>query len=107
LRAEGATPATVRSGARISATNVVALKVRLVNSGTTDPAGNPVPETVLEGTGEATVFTGGHAVGGTWTKTGTDAVLTLATADGAVITLAPGTTWVELVPQDSGAVTIS
>ncbi|WP_456845091.1 DUF3048 domain-containing protein [Cellulomonas sp. P5_C6] len=106
LRAEGSAPAVVRSGARIAATNVVTLKVRLVNSGTTDPAGNPVPETVLDGTGEATVSTGGHTVTGTWTKSGTNAVLTLATPDGAVLTLAPGTTWVELVPQDSGSVTI-
>jgi hypothetical protein len=106
LRAEGATPATVRSGARIAATNVVTLKVRLVNSGTVDPAGNPVPETVLDGSGDATVSSGGHTVTGTWTKTGEGAVLTLATADGGVLTLAPGTTWVELVPQDSGSVTI-
>ena len=107
LRAEGSAPAVVRSGARIAATNVVTLKVQVVNSGTTDPAGNPVPETVLEGSGEATVSSGGKTVTGTWTKTGTDAVLTLATADGAVLTLAPGVTWVELVPQDSGSVTIS
>ena len=107
LRAEGTAPAMLRSGAQIAATNVVTLKVRVVNSGTTDPAGNPVPETVLEGTGDATVSSGGKTVTGTWTKTGTDAVLTLATADGAVLTLAPGITWVELVPVDSGSVTIS
>jgi hypothetical protein len=106
LRAEGATPATVRSGARIAATNVVTLKVRLVSSGTVDPAGNPVPETVLDGTGDATVSTGGHTITGTWTKTAQDAVLTLAAPDGSVITLAPGSTWVELVPKDSGSVTI-
>ncbi|MBO3083480.1 DUF3048 domain-containing protein [Cellulomonas fengjieae] len=107
LRAEGTAPATLRSGARIAAANVVTLSVRLVDSGTRDPAGNPVPETVLEGTGEATVSSGGHTVTGTWTKTGTDAVLALTTADGAVLSLAPGITWVELVPRDSGAVTIS
>ncbi|WP_421734784.1 DUF3048 domain-containing protein [Cellulomonas sp.] len=107
LRAEGATPATLRSGARIAATNVVTLKVRLIDSGTVDPAGNPVPETVLEGTGEATISGGGKTVTGTWTKGSRDAVLTLATPDGAVVTLAPGITWVELVPRDSGSVTIS
>jgi hypothetical protein len=107
LRAEGATPAMLRSGARIAATNVVTLKVRVVDSGTRDPAGNPVPETVLEGTGEATVSSGGKTVTGTWTKASTDAVLTLATPDGAVLALAPGITWVELVPRDSGSVTIS
>ncbi|WP_315098916.1 DUF3048 domain-containing protein [uncultured Cellulomonas sp.] len=107
LRAEGDAPAMLRSGARIAATNVVTLKVRLIDSGTIDPAGNPVPETVLEGSGDATVSSGGRTVTGTWTKASTDAVLALTTADGAVLTLAPGTTWVELVPVDSGAVTIS
>ena len=97
----------VRSGAQIAATNVVTLKVRVVDSGTTDPAGNPVPETVLDGTGDATVSSGGKTVAGTWSKTGVDAVLTLAAADGSVLTLAPGITWVELVPVDSGSVTIS
>ena len=72
----------MRSGARIAATNVVTLKVRVVDSGTTDPAGNPVPETVLDGTGDATVSSGGKTVTGTWAKTATDAVLTLAAADG-------------------------
>ncbi|GEK22062.1 DUF3048 domain-containing protein [Cellulomonas xylanilytica] len=107
LRAEGSAPAMLRSGARIAATNVVTLKVLVRSSGTTDPAGNPVPETVLEGSGEATVSSGGKTVTGTWAKTGTDGVLTLTTADGGVLTLAPGTTWVELVPVDSGSVTIS
>jgi hypothetical protein len=106
-RAEGTTPAMLRSGARIATTNLVTLKVRLIDSGTTDPAGNPVPETVLEGTGEATVSSGGKTVTGTWTKSATDAVLTLAAADGSALTLVPGTTWVELVPTDSGSVTIS
>lgn len=107
LRAEGTAPAMLRSGTRIAATNVVTLKVRLVDSGTKDPAGNPVPETVLDGSGDATVSSGGRTVSGTWSKAGTDAVLTLAAADGSVLTLAPGTTWVELVPTDSGSVTIS
>ena len=43
---------------------------------------------------------GGKTVPVTWTKTGEDAVLTLA--DGgrrASLTLAPGTTWIELVPR--------
>ena len=107
LRAEGSAPAMLRSGARITATNVVTLRVRLVNSGTTDPAGNPVPETVIEGSGDATVSSGGKTVTGTWSKGGTDAVLTLAAADGSVLTLAPGSTWVELVPVSTGAVTVS
>ncbi|MEZ0448112.1 DUF3048 domain-containing protein [Cellulomonas sp. ICMP 17802] len=105
LRSEGSTPATVRSGARLAATNVVTVMVQLRDSGTKDPAGNPVPETLLDGSGAATVSTGGKTVPATWSKSAQDAPLALTAADGTAITLAPGTTWVELVPQASGAVT--
>lgn len=107
LRSEGSTPAVVRSGARLSATNVVTLTVRLVNSGTIDPAGNPVPATILEGsTGAGTVSSGGKSVPVTWKKGGLSDVLTLTTAAGATATLAPGVTWIELVPTGSGSVTM-
>ncbi|WP_273653842.1 DUF3048 domain-containing protein [Cellulomonas fimi] len=107
LRSEGDTPATARSGARLAARNVVALRVQLVDSGTRDPAGNPVPETVLVGTGSGTVVSGGKALEVTWSKPATDAVLALTGPDGAPVSLAPGVTWVELVPAASGSVTVS
>ena len=107
LRSEGNTPAIVRSGARIATTNIVTLSVQLVNSGTVDPAGNPVPETVLEGSGAGTLSSGGKSVTVTWTKGSVNEVLTLTTADGATATLAPGATWIELVPNGSGSVTMS
>lgn len=106
LRSESGVPATAASGARLAATNVVTLRVDLVNSGTVDPAGSPVPETKLVGTGEALVATGGRTLPVTWSKTATDAPLTLTTADGADVRLAPGATWVELVPNGGGAVTV-
>jgi hypothetical protein len=105
LRSEGAKPATARSGARLAAANVVTLSVRLVDSGTRDPAGNPVPETVLDGTGTGLVATGGKTLPVTWTKSGQDTPVVLTTAAGAPVQLAPGTTWVELVPGTSGSVT--
>ncbi|GIG22204.1 hypothetical protein Cch01nite_29280 [Cellulomonas chitinilytica] len=105
LRSEGAKPATARSGARLAATNVVALSVRLVNSGTTDPAGNPVPETVLDGSGDGLVATGGKTVAVRWSKAVQDAPVVLTTVGGAPVSLAAGTTWVELVPGSSGSVT--
>ncbi|AEE45058.1 DUF3048 domain-containing protein [Cellulomonas fimi] len=107
LRSEGDTPATARSGARLAAANVVALEVRLVDSGTKDPAGNPVPETVLVGSGEGVVVSQGRSLAVTWSKTSTDAVLTLAAPDGSPVALAPGVTWVELVPESSGTITVS
>ncbi|MBO9555404.1 DUF3048 domain-containing protein [Cellulomonas sp.] len=105
LRSEGSTPATARSGTRLAATNVVTLTVRLVSSGTFDPAGNPVPETVLDGSGAGLVATGGKTLPVTWSKAGQDAPVVLTTTDGAPVQLAPGVTWVELVPGTSGSVT--
>lgn len=107
LRSESGVPATAASGARLSAANVVVLRVDLVDSGTVDPAGSPVPETKLVGSGEALVASGGQTITATWSKSATDAPLTLTTADGTNVTLAPGNTWVELVPNGSGSVTVS
>ena len=102
LRTESGNPATAASGARLAATNVVALRVNLVDSGTRDPAGNVVPETQLVGSGEAVVATGGKTVAATWTKGAVTTPLVLTTADGQVVKLAPGRTWLELVPTSGG-----
>jgi len=107
LRSESGAPATAASGAQLAVANVIALSVTLVDSGTVDPAGNPVPETKLVGSGAALVATGGKSIAATWTKTATDAPLTLATADGTDIKLAAGKTWVELVPNGSGSMSAS
>lgn len=104
LRSEGSTPAVEADGRRIGATNVVVLHVDVVATEARDPAGNPVPETILTGTGRALVASGGHAVEATWSKPGTGDRVTLTGADGTRVTLAPGTTWVELVPNGGGAV---
>jgi hypothetical protein len=104
LRAEGTTPAVEADGTRLRATNVVVLRVAVVNTRYSDPAGNPVPETQMVGTGEALVATGGHTVAATWTKNSIADPVLLAGADGMPITLAPGNTWVELVPNRTGAV---
>jgi hypothetical protein len=64
-----------------------------------------VPETRLVGTGQALVASGGRAVVASWRKVSVGAVMTLTGADGKPIRLAPGNTWVELVPNGTGAVT--
>lgn len=103
LRSEGGTPARVASGARLSAQNVVVLRVRTRDAGYRDPVGNPVPETVFTGTGSAIVLTAGRQVAGRWSKPRPGAPLALTTASGAPLTVAPGTTWLELVPTTGGA----
>jgi hypothetical protein len=106
LRAEGTTPAVEADGTPMHATNVVVLRVDVVATGGTDPAGNPVPETLLEGSGEALVATGGRTLPVTWAKNSVTDRLVLLGPDGNPVRLAPGTTWVELVPNGGGAVTV-
>ena len=103
-RFEGTRAARGSDGQQFRATNVVVLRVDVVNTGYRDPAHNPVPETKLIGTGQALVATGGKSVHATWTKGSVGSVLTLRGSDGAPIRLAPGSTWVELVPNHGGSV---
>lgn len=93
-------------GDGFSADTVLALEVDVVDAGYLDPAGNPVPESVFEGSGSATVFHGGRAVAATWTKASPSDAVELTTADGAVLTVPPGRTWIELVPSDTGSVEV-
>ena len=107
VRAEGSTPAVEADGKPLRATNVVVLRTQSIDTGTTDPAGNPVPETVLAGTGEALVASAGHTMAATWVKSAVGERLVLRGPDGNPVRLAPGSTWVELVPAGStGSVTV-
>ena len=86
------------------ADTVLVLRVVVGEAGYLDPAGNPVPETKLEGEGQALLFHGGRVVRATWAKDGLDAPLTLSTKEGA-LGVPPGHTWIELVPATGGNVT--
>ena len=107
LRAEGGTPSLAPGGAQLRATNVVALRVQTRDTGTVDPSGTPVLESLMVDSGDAVVVTGGMQLAAKWSKasTGEPIVLTSA-ADGSVLKLAPGNTWVELVPP-AGSITAS
>jgi hypothetical protein len=85
------------------ADTVLVLRVEVGDAGYRDPAGNPVPETILEGTGEAMIFHGGRLVRGTWSKATADSPLELATVAGPLVVPA-GHTWIELVPAAGGEV---
>jgi hypothetical protein len=104
LRAEGASPAVEADGSRMRATNVVVLRVNIANTAALDPAGNPVPETQMVGSGDALVASAGRILWATWSKASVADPVVLAGPDGGALQLAPGTTWVELVPNGSGAV---
>ena len=106
LRAEGTTPSFEADGTPLRAVNVVVLRVDVVATAGLDPAGNPVPETLLEGRGEALVATGGRTIPVTWVKNGVTDRLVLLGSDGNPVRLAAGNTWVELVPNDGGSVVV-
>lgn len=93
-------------GDEFPADSVLVLRVEVGDAGYRDPAGNPVPETKLEGKGEAMLFHDGRVVRGTWSKSGLDAPIELATKQGE-LKVPAGHTWIELVPRANGNVTVT
>ncbi len=91
-------------GDEFPADTVLVLRVPVGDAGYRDPAGNPVPETQFEGSGEAMVFHDGRLIRGTWSKKELDSTVTLSTKAGD-LTIPAGKVWIELVPEDSGDVT--
>jgi hypothetical protein len=62
-----------------------------------------VPRTVMVGSGEAWASVAGRTVHGTWTKDAAAAPIVLTADDGSPLRLAPGNTWIELVPNEGSA----
>lgn len=86
-------------GDQFRADSVLVLRVKVVDAGYADPAGNFVPESRFQGQGPAQLFHGGSVVEGTWKKDKLDSALTLTTADGE-LKVPAGKVWIELVPVD-------
>lgn len=83
---------------QIFAKNVVVLEVA-IDSSNVDPRNGVVPRTIMISGGRAWVFEDGRHVEGTWSKASQTAPIVLLDATGAPIKLAPGNTWVELMPS--------
>ncbi len=84
-------------GTQIAPENVVVQFVAYGDTGLRDVAGSVVPEAVLVGKGSAIVFTDGKAIPAAWYKPSLFAVTRFVDANGQLIKLTPGRTWVELV----------
>jgi hypothetical protein len=80
----------------LKADNVIVLRVAIGNDG-------GVPKTELIGNGEAWVSSGGSTIHATWSKRSRTGLIRLVDDSGTVIRLAPGNSWIELVPL-SGSV---
>ena len=92
------------TGAQFAATNVIAMRVNVENFVN-------LPRTIMVASGEAWIFTGGKHVHGTWSKESTNAPIKFVGDNGVTVRLAPGNTWIALVPVQSyvseGSVTIT
>ena len=103
------TDSNAPAGGQFPATNVLVLRVREGDAGYLDPAGNPVPETLLRGSGHALLFHDGRMVVATWHKgRAPTSTITLTTRKGGhKLEVPAGHTWIELVPVHGGHVTFS
>jgi hypothetical protein len=99
LRSHGDVPHTLESGAQVSAANVVVQVVKVTDSSILDHAGNPSPDVALTGTGKAYVFRDGRVIVGRWERPTLDDLTRFVARNGSEIALAPGTTWLELLPS--------
>lgn len=100
LRFQGDTPHNGLDGFQISATNVVVMKVKVEPGTIRDASGNLSPEISVIGSGEVTVLSRGLASTGKWARAKLSDLTTLTAGDGKAIPLAPGRTWIHLVPTE-------
>lgn len=95
-RSQSGAPDLDLAGVPYSAVNVLVIRVPVTVS-------QSIPKTELIGSGEACLSSGGMTVCGMWSKAARTDPIRLVDASGTVIRLAPGNTWVELVPLAGSA----
>ncbi len=100
LRAYSGVPDRLVDGAQVATTNVVAMTVQtFLGPWVENAQGAHEVEVTALGSGPVTIVRNGAVITGTWQRTSLTSPATFTSAGGAPITLAPGRTWVELVPQ--------
>lgn len=99
-RWQNGTPHLDATWCQVRAENVILQVVPYVDSGARDVLGGVVPEAALGGEGQAWVLSGGQAVPATWRRWAPEVPTEYLGPDGSPIPLAPGRTWVALVPVD-------
>ncbi len=93
------TPERAAAGEAFAADTLLVIFARVEDAGYRDPAGNTVPETVIEGSGRAVIFTGGNATEARWHKEDRNDTMTFTSKAGKDLTLKPGRVWLEAVPR--------
>jgi Protein of unknown function (DUF3048) N-terminal domain/Protein of unknown function (DUF3048) C-terminal domain len=99
LRNQSGHPDLLIDGSQVSATDVVVMSVAVRNTGAHDSHGTVVPLPIVIGSGQVWVFRNGLMVKGTWSRPSENAPMKLFTSNGQIIALAPGRTWVEVLPN--------
>jgi hypothetical protein len=94
------------AGQDFKADTLIVMFCRVGDAGYLDPAGNPVPETDLKGTGRAVVFDGKKVIEATWSKGGFHSTISFKAKDGSPVTIDPGHVFLELVPKSGGSLKI-
>lgn len=97
-------PMLAENGAPIATDNVVIQEVIVTDSNIVDVAGFPSPKVKLVGRGRAWILRDGRLIVGRWRRASLGDVTVFDTRGGEEIALAPGTTFVQLVPKDDGEV---
>jgi Protein of unknown function (DUF3048) N-terminal domain/Protein of unknown function (DUF3048) C-terminal domain len=100
LRYHGTVAHVSTDGTQFSATNVIVQVVKTDLTDQTDKNGIRSPRAITVGKGKAYVFRNGRVIKGTWVRDSVDQVTKFLDADGNEIKLAPGQTWIELLPKD-------
>jgi len=95
LREQGGKADRDNDGDQLRAANVVVIRVPV-------SYGLGVPKTELIGDGRAWVMSEGKVVEARWSKSSRTAIIRLALPDGTPVRLAPGNSWVELMPTSGG-----
>ena len=98
-REQNGSPHEVASGDQAAAENIVVVRVNVGRGGGVDVRGNPTATIQVVGEGEATVFRNGTAFAAAWRKRSGDSQFEWLRLDGSPLPLAPGRTWVELLPS--------
>ncbi len=99
LRWQGGLADTDASGQQLHAVNVLVEMVHSQPEPCCESGSTPGVESMTEGTGVAYVFRNGMVEKGTWSAAAYKDIAQLRTANGSIMALHPGNTWVELVPS--------
>lgn len=106
-RTDGGAPLMTESGDQVAADNVL-IEFHVVNLSDTlgDVLGTASPEIEdVTGSGKALLFRDGRVIRGKWVRDSVDEPVRFETKSVDAMILKPGTTWIELVPNDKGEVT--